>query len=66
MAKEKHIHRPGRLDEVPPWCYMKPGMSAMEGARVAIRELGIRQPLDVPLTLWALQGGMTPKPHPEL
>lgn len=60
MAKTKHLHRPGRIDEVPPWCYMRPGMTPMEAARVAIRDLGIKHPLDVLLTLWALQGGMAP------
>ena len=63
MAKEKHIRRPGHIDEVPPWCYMKPGMTPMEGAKAAIRALGITHPLDVLITLWKLQGGMTPKPH---
>ena len=55
MAKTKHIHRAGRIDEVPPWCYMKPGMSPEEGARAAIRALGITHPLDVLVTLWTLR-----------
>lgn len=55
MAKEKHIHRPGRIDEVPPFCFMKPGMSPEEGARAAIRALGIKHPLDVLVTLWTLR-----------
>ncbi len=60
MAKRIQTIRAGRLDEVPPYCFMKPGMTPMEGAKAAIRALGITHPLDVLLTLWALQGGMAP------
>lgn len=60
MTKRVQAIRAGRIDDVPPWCYMRPGMTAMEAARVAIRELGITHPLDVLLTLWTLQGGMAP------
>lgn len=60
MAKTKHLRRAGRIEEIPPWCFMKPGMTPMEGAKAAIRALGITHPLDVLLTLWALQGGMAP------
>ncbi len=55
MAKPKHIHRAGRIDEIPPYCYMKPGMSPEEGTRAAIRALGITHPLDVLVTLWTLR-----------
>ena len=65
MAKTKHLHRPGRIDEIPPWCYMRPGMTAMQGAKAAIRALGSTHPLDVLLTLWALQGGMARRDHSE-
>ncbi len=58
--KSKHIHTKGRIEDVPPWCYMKPGMTPMEGAKAAIRALDITHPLDVLLTLWKLQGGMAP------
>lgn len=60
MTKPIQTIRAGRLDQVPPWCFMKPGMTPMEGAKAAIRALGITHPLDVLLTLWTLQGGMAP------
>lgn len=60
MTKPIQTIRAGRLDQVPPWCFMKPGMTPMEGAKAAIRALSITHPLDVLLTLWALQGGMAP------
>lgn len=63
MAKTKHIHRAGRIDEVPPWCYMKPGMSPEEGARAAIRALGITHPLDVLVTLWTLRRASSIEKH---
>lgn len=55
MAKPKHIHRAGRIDEIPPYCFMKPGMSPEEGTRAAIRALGITHPLDVLVMLWTLR-----------
>lgn len=63
--KTKHIHRAGRIDEVPPHCFMKPGMTPMEGAKAAIRALGITHPWDVLLVLWRLQGGMAPGTSPK-
>ncbi len=62
--KSKHLRRTGRIDEIPPYCFMKPGMTPMEGAKATIRALGITHPLDVLLTLWALQGGMAPGTSP--
>lgn len=55
MAKAKHLRRAGRIEEIPPWCFMKPGMSPMEGAKAAVRDMKITHPLDVLVTLWTLR-----------
>lgn len=46
--------RPGRMDEVPPGCHRKPGMTVEEGTVAAVAAMEITHPLDVLLTFFAL------------
>lgn len=44
-----------RPDEVPPYSYRLPGMSADEAAVVAVREMRISHPCDALAVLWELR-----------
>ncbi len=55
MTKSKHKFSTCRLDEVPPYCFMKPGMSPEEGAMAAVMAMKITHPLDVLVTRWTLR-----------
>lgn len=50
------------FDQVPPYCYRRPGMSAEEGAAAAIKELGITHLCDAIALLWALRRAAKPEP----
>jgi hypothetical protein len=43
------------VTEVPPYCFLKPGMSPEEAACAAVRELGIVTEIDAIAILWELQ-----------
>lgn len=47
MTKRVQIIRAGRIDQVPPWCFMQPGMSPSEGALAAAKDLKLTHPLDL-------------------
>ncbi len=49
------ILRRGRIEDVPPWCYWRPGMSPEAAALDAARALEIAHPLDLLNLLWALR-----------
>lgn len=55
MTKRTHDIRAGRLDQVPPWCYWRPGMSPEAAALDAARVLEVTHPLDLLNLLWALR-----------
>lgn len=43
------------IDQVPPYCYRQPGMSAEAGSGAAVKALGITHPCDAVALLWALR-----------
>lgn len=47
MTKRIQAIRAGRLDQVPPWCYWRPGMSPEAAALDAARALELTHPLDL-------------------
>lgn len=49
------IPRTVTVDQVPPYCYRRPGMSAEAGAVVAVKELGITHLCDALAFLWELR-----------
>lgn len=55
MTKRTQDIRAGRLDQVPPWCYWRPGMSPEAAALDAARVLEVTHPLDLLNLLWALR-----------
>lgn len=55
MAERKIVIRPGRLADVPPWCYWQPGMSPEAAALAAARALEVTHPLDLLNLLFALR-----------
>lgn len=53
---KKHSHAPAaRFRKCPPFCYLRPGMTAEEGALSAIKALEITYPLDSLAILWILR-----------
>lgn len=42
-------------DQIPPYCYRLPGMTAEEGAAVAVKEMRVSTPCDVLAVLWELR-----------
>lgn len=55
MSKLKRVFRTCRLDEVPPFCFMKPGMTPEEGALAAVKAMGMTHPIDALETLLRLR-----------
>ena len=55
MSKHGHATFPGRIEDVPPWCYWIPGMSPEAAALDAARAMEITHPLDLLNLLWALR-----------
>ena len=55
MSKHGHAVFPGRIEDVPPWCYWRPGMSPEAAALAAVKAMGITHPLDLLNLLWALR-----------
>lgn len=49
------IVRRRRIEDVPPWCYWRPGMSPEAAALEAAKTLEITHPLDLLNLLWALR-----------
>ncbi len=46
MSKLKRVFRTCRINEVPPFCFMKPGMTPEEGALAAVKAMGMTHPID--------------------
>lgn len=55
MTKNKTSPKTATVDQVPPYCYRRPGMSAEAGASTAVKELGITHPCDALALLWELR-----------
>ena len=55
MSKHGHATFPGRIEDVPPWCYWRPGMSSEAAALDAARAMEITHPLDLLNLLSALR-----------
>ncbi|UCV28116.1 hypothetical protein [Ferribacterium limneticum] len=55
MSKTKTTTTTASIDQVPPYCYRRPGMSAEEGAGAAVKELGITHSCDALALLWELR-----------
>ena len=55
MTKRVCIVRRGRIEDVPPWCFWRPGMSPEAAALEAAKALEITHPLDLLNLLWALR-----------
>ncbi len=55
MTKCVCIVRRGRIEDVPPWCYWRAGMSPEAAALAAARALEITHPLDLLNLLSALR-----------
>ena len=55
MTKRIQDIRAGRLDQVPPWCYWRPGMSPEVAALAAAKAMELTHPLDLLNLLWALR-----------
>lgn len=55
MSKHGNATFPGRIEDVPPWCYWRPGMSPEAAALDAAKALEITHPLDLLNLLWALR-----------
>lgn len=55
MTKRIQDIRAGRLDQVPPWCYWRPGISPEAAALDAAKALEMTHPLDLLNLLWALR-----------
>ncbi len=55
MTKRVHATFPGRIEDVPPWCYWRAGMSPEAAALEAAKALEITHPLDLLNLLWALR-----------
>lgn len=55
MTKRVQIIRIGRFDQVPPYCFMRAGMSPEEGALAAAKDLKLIHPLDLLNLLCALR-----------
>lgn len=55
MSKHGHATFPGRIEDVPPWCYWRPGMSPEAATLAAVKAIGITHPLDLLNLLWALR-----------
>lgn len=47
MTKRVQIIRAGRIDQVPPWCFMQAGLSPEEGALAVAKDLKLTHPLDL-------------------
>lgn len=55
MSKHGHAVFHGRIEDVPPWCYWRPGMSPEAAALAAAKALEITHPLDLLNLLWVLR-----------
>lgn len=55
MTKNKMTPKTATVDQVPPYCYRRPDMSAEAGAGAAVKELGITHPCDALALLWELR-----------
>lgn len=55
MSKLKRVFRTCRIDEVPPFCFMQPGMTPEEGALAAVKAMEMTLPIDVLETLFRLR-----------
>lgn len=47
--------RSATLAEVPPFCFLRPGLAIEEAAAAAVQALGIRHRLEAVQMLWKLQ-----------
>lgn len=58
IGKSTHSHRPPKRtapEDIPPYCYRLPGMSAEEGAATAVKDLRIAHACDALSILWELR-----------
>lgn len=55
MTKRVCLVRRGRIEDVPPWCYWRPGMSPEAASLDAARAMEITHPLDLLNLLSALR-----------
>lgn len=55
MSKLKRVFRTCRINEVPPFCFMKPGMTPEEGALAAVKAMEMTLPIDALETLFRLR-----------
>ena len=55
MAKRTQAIFPGRIDDVPPWCHWRPGISPEGAALEAAKAMELTHPLDLLNLLWALR-----------
>lgn len=55
MSKHGNATFPGRIEDVPPWCYWRPGMTPEAAALDAAKALDVTHPLDLLNLLWALR-----------
>lgn len=55
MTKRVQATFPGRIEDVPPWCHWRPGMSPEAAALDAARAMEITHPLDLLNLLSALR-----------
>lgn len=55
MTRNKTSAKTATVDQIPPYCYRRPGMSAEAGAVVAVKELGITHLGDALAFLWELR-----------
>jgi hypothetical protein len=55
MTKRIQSIRAGRFDQVPPYCYLQPGMSPEDAALATARALELTHPLDLLNVLWILR-----------
>lgn len=55
MTKRVQAIRAGRIDDVPPWCHWRPGISPEGAALAAAKAMELTHPLDLLNLLWALR-----------
>lgn len=55
MTKRIQDIRAGRLDQVPPYCYLQPGMSPEVAALAAAKDMELTHPLELLNVLWVLR-----------
>lgn len=55
MSKLKRVFRTCRINEVPPFCFMQPGMTPEEGALAAVKAMEMTLPIDALETLFRLR-----------